>query len=135
MKDSKLHHVPAGSGTTATGQTPGMRRVATISAMTVGSESIFMGQTHVEPRATSGPHHHGHSETGVYVVSGHPVFVYKDGAEEVRIETSPGDYIFVPPYVPHIEENPSRDEEAVVVVARSTQEAVVENLEGLLGRF
>jgi uncharacterized RmlC-like cupin family protein len=131
MNASRLHHVPAGSGSVATGQTPGMRRVATISSATVGSQAIFMGQTHVAPGTSSGPHHHGHSETAIYVVSGHPVFVYKEGSKQIRIEASPGDYVFVPPFAPHIEENPSPDEEAVVVVARSTQEAIVENLERL----
>jgi uncharacterized RmlC-like cupin family protein len=48
--------------------------------------------------------------------------------EEVRIKTSPGDYIFVPPFVPHREKNPGDDEEAVIVIARSTQEAIVINL-------
>ncbi len=132
MENSKLHHVPGGSGTSTTGQTPGMHRVAAISAQTVGAQAIFMGQTHVAPGISSGPHHHGHSETGIYVVSGRPRFVYKDEeGEEERIETSPGDYVFVPPYMAHIEENPSQHEEAVVVVARSTQEAVVENLDSL----
>jgi uncharacterized RmlC-like cupin family protein len=48
----------------------------------------------------------------------------------VRLETQPGDYIFVPPYVPHREENPG-SAEAVVVIARSSQEAIVVNLESL----
>jgi uncharacterized RmlC-like cupin family protein len=131
MNASRLHHVQAGSGSVTTSQTPGMRRVATISSTTVGSRAIFMGQTHVAPGTSSGPHHHGHSETAIYVVSGHPVFVYREGGKEIRIETSPGDYVFVPAFAPHIEENPSPDEEAVIVVARSTQEAIVENLERL----
>ena len=67
------------------------------------------------------------------MVSGHPVFVFLEDGEEVRLETSPGDYIFVPPFVPHREENPSPDDEAVVVIARSTQEAIVVNLESLAG--
>jgi uncharacterized RmlC-like cupin family protein len=63
-------------------------------------------------------------------VSGHPVFVFaKDGVEH-RIETEPGDYVFVPPFVPHREENPG-DDEAVVVLARTTQEAIVVNLQSL----
>lgn len=49
----------------------------------------------------------------------------------IRLRTSPGDYIFVPPYVPHREENPDPAEEAVVVIARSTQEAIVVNLPNL----
>ncbi|MCZ4101343.1 MULTISPECIES: cupin domain-containing protein [Streptomyces] len=101
----------------------------------VGSERIWMGQTHVAPATASSDHHHGASETAIHVVSGHPEFVFLDESngvrEEVRLRTSPGDYIFVPPFVPHREENPSDDEEAVVVIARSTQEAVVVNLPGL----
>jgi uncharacterized RmlC-like cupin family protein len=68
-------------------------------------------------------------------VSGHPVFVFAagtgEGEGEHRIETAPGDYVFVPPWVPHREENPSADEEAVVVIARSTQEGIVVNLPSL----
>ncbi|HUO38383.1 MAG TPA: cupin, partial [Mycobacterium sp.] len=37
----------------------------------------------------------------------------------------------VPPYVPHREENPHPDEPAEIVVARTTQEAIVVNLPGL----
>jgi uncharacterized RmlC-like cupin family protein len=65
------------------------------------------------------------------VVSGTPTFVFLDGDEEVRLETGPGDYVYVPPFVPHREENPSPDQDAVVVIARTTQEAVVVNLESL----
>jgi hypothetical protein len=42
-----------------------------------------------------------------------------------------GDYIFVPPYDPHREENPDTDNSAVIVIARSTQEAIVVNLPAL----
>ena len=83
-----------------------------------------MGQSHVGGRLRSADHHHGASETGIYVVTGHPVFVFLEGGEERHLRTSPGDYIYVPPFEPHREENPE-DEEAVVVLARSTQEAIV----------
>ena len=63
-------------------------------------------------------------------MSGHPVFVFAEGDAEVRIETEPGDYIFVPPFVPHREENPGA-EEAVVIIARSSQEGIVVNLPSL----
>jgi uncharacterized RmlC-like cupin family protein len=81
--------------------------------------------------ARSSDHHHGASETGIYVVSGHPVFVFAADGAERRVETSPGDYVFVPPWVPHREENPG-PEEAVIVIARTTQEAIVVNLPGLV---
>jgi uncharacterized RmlC-like cupin family protein len=113
-----------------TAQTAGMRRSEAISGVACGSQDLWMGETRLAPGARSANHHHGHSETGIYVVSGRPVFVVGDGAGgEHRLETAPGDYVFVPPYAPHREENPSSSEEAVVVIARTTQEAIVVNLD------
>lgn len=90
-----------------------------------------MGDSRVAPRTVSQNHHHGDSETAIYVLSGHPVFVFAEGGQEVRVAPEPGDYVFVPPFTPHREENPF-DEVAVVVLARSSQKAVVINLEGPL---
>jgi uncharacterized RmlC-like cupin family protein len=123
---SRVHHVTTLSADTA--QTEGMRRFAAISGASVGAEKLWMGETHVAPRTVSGNHHHGESETAIYVRQGHPEFVFHDGEREVRFSTSPGDYVFVPPYVPHREENPDPREIAEIVVARSTQEAIVVNL-------
>jgi uncharacterized RmlC-like cupin family protein len=131
---SLRHVAPTGllGGTT---QTAGMRRLEAISGKTVGAHRLWMGETHVPADTTSANHHHGDSETAIYVVSGNPVFVFLDVDGDVpaerRIETGPGDYVFVPPYVPHREENPDPDVEAVVVIARTTQEAIVVNLDGL----
>lgn len=112
-----------------TSQSEGMRRRAAVSGELVGSSSLWMGETRVAPRTASQPHHHGRSETGIYVVSGTPTFSFRDGQGGlVRLETAPGDWVYVPPHVPHIEENPSEDTEAVVVIARTTQEAIVVNL-------
>jgi uncharacterized RmlC-like cupin family protein len=127
----RLHHVPAEECSASTAQTAGMTRRAALSGDSVGSRAIWMGQTHVEPGAVSRPHHHGESETGIYVVSGHPEFIYRDGEREVRLRTKPGDYVYVPPFVHHVESNEGSDEEAVVVIARTTQEAIVENLDRL----
>jgi uncharacterized RmlC-like cupin family protein len=127
----QLRHVKGAALTGDTSQTTGMRRVEAISGKTVGSEKLWMGRTHVAPATSSGDHHHGRAETAIYVVSGRPVFVFADGDDEVRIETEPGDYVFVPPYIPHREENPSPDTEAVVVIARSTQDGIVVNLPSL----
>jgi uncharacterized RmlC-like cupin family protein len=128
-----LHHTPHEALHLGTAQTPGMTRYEAISGRTAGAEKIWMGESRVAGGTRSADHHHGESETGIYVVSGHPAFVFlRDGAE-VTIETSPGDYVYVPPFTPHREENRSRDEEAVVVLARSTQEAIVVNLPSLGG--
>jgi uncharacterized RmlC-like cupin family protein len=126
----RLVHVRAGDVHDGTAQTSGMRRLEAISGQTAGSARMWMGQTHVAPGATSGDHHHGDTETAIYVVSGTPAFVFAEGDSEVRLATAPGDYIFVPPYVPHREENPGASE-AVVIIARSSQEAVVVNLPSL----
>jgi uncharacterized RmlC-like cupin family protein len=127
---SALCLIRADDLSTATAQTSGMVRSAAISGDLTGARSLWMGRTEIAPGASSGDHHHGTSETGIYVVSGLPVFVFRDAAtgELVRLETQPGDYVWVPPHVPHREENPSGDAAAVVVIARSTQEAIVVNV-------
>ena len=126
-----LHHTASDALSPDTAQTPGMTRFEAISGERTGSRKLWMGRTHVAPGMVSSDHHHGEAETGIYVVSGHPVFVFLADDDERRVETAPGDYIYVPPFVPHREENPSVDEEAVVVIARSTQEGIVVNLPSL----
>jgi uncharacterized RmlC-like cupin family protein len=131
----RLHRVAPAALLDQTTQTSGMRRREAVSGKTVGARNLWMGQTHVPAATSSGNHHHGESETAIFVLAGTPVFVFVDleGGEpvETRIQTEPGDYIFVPPYVPHREENPDPGTEAVVVIARTTQEAIVVNLDGL----
>jgi uncharacterized RmlC-like cupin family protein len=130
-----LRHVAPAGLVAQTTQTVGMRRLEAISGKTVGARNLWMGETHVPASTASANHHHGTSETAIYVVAGHPVFVFLDvdgdSPVETRIETGPGDYVFVPPFVPHREENPEPESEAVVVIARTTQEAIVVNLDGL----
>jgi uncharacterized RmlC-like cupin family protein len=125
-----LRHVRGAELTGDTGQTSGMTRREAISGATVGSRKVWMGQTHVAPHTNSGDHHHGDAETAIYVLAGRPVFVFADGDNEVRLATEPGDYVFVPPWAPHREENPT-GEEAVVVIARSSQQGIVVNLPSL----
>ncbi|MGW3160364.1 cupin domain-containing protein [Streptomyces sp. NPDC001089] len=132
-----IRHIKAGELDSTTAQSGGgMTRFAAISGELAGSRRLWMGETRVAPATSSSAHHHGESETAIYVVSGRPEFVYAGESQgkpqEVRIRTGPGDYVYVPPYVPHREENPHPDEEAVVVIARSTQEPVVVNLPSLL---
>jgi uncharacterized RmlC-like cupin family protein len=126
-----LRHVPSQALSGETAQSGGMRRLAAVSGATAGSSRLWMGQTHVAPATRSTDHHHGASETAIYVVSGTPSFVFLEDGRERRIDARPGDYVFVPPYVPHREENPDPSQEAVVVIARSTQEAIVVNLPDL----
>jgi uncharacterized RmlC-like cupin family protein len=133
MSLDALRLIRAGELSGATAQTSGMIRSAAISGDLTGARSLWMGRTELPPGVTSGDHHHGDSETGIYVVSGSPVFVFRDPGtgDLVRLEARPGDYVWVPPHVPHREENPAAAEAAVVVIARSTQEAIVVNVAGL----
>jgi uncharacterized RmlC-like cupin family protein len=87
-----------------------------------------MGETVAQPGTVSGNHHHGEPETAIYVRSGHPEFEFFDGASEVRLGTDPGDYVFVPPHLPHREENMDPNTPAELVIARSSQEAIFVNL-------
>lgn len=128
-----LRQIFHGQLTGDTTQTSGMTRLEAISGKTVGSEKLWMGETHVAPTTSSGDHHHGEAETAIYVVSGRPRFVFLEDGEEKVLQTGPGDFVFVPPYTPHREENPSPDVPAVVVIARSTQEGIVVNLPSLWG--
>jgi uncharacterized RmlC-like cupin family protein len=110
----RVHHVRAGE----------LNDHAAISGSTVGSKRLWMGLVENPPASTTDNHHHGESEAGIYVVRGHPVFVYHDGVNEVRLAAHPGDFVLVPPFVPHREENPDPTEPAVVVIARTTQEPI-----------
>jgi uncharacterized RmlC-like cupin family protein len=111
-----------------TAQTPGLRRFEAISARLVGSEHIWMGLSVLPPGGRTAWHHHGDSETALYILSGVGRWWIGDDATDVR-EAHPGDFVFVPPNVPHWEENGSADEPVQMIVARSTQEAVVVNLD------
>lgn len=112
--NNRVHHVRSGE----------LDGHAAISGGTVDSKRLWMGLVENPPQSATDNHHHGESEAGIYVVSGHPVFVYHDGTEEVRLAAGPGDFFLVPPFVPHREENPDPDEPAVVVIARTTQEPI-----------
>src|SRR5260370_6914348 len=85
-----------------------MKRAAAISGDLVGSKSLWMGRTVMPPGGASGDHHHGDSETGIYVVAGTPAFAFRDPAtaEVNRLETRPGDFVWVPPPPPHRADNP-----------------------------
>ncbi|HWI71278.1 MAG TPA: cupin domain-containing protein [Baekduia sp.] len=114
-----------------TPQTPGMQRFAAISGTLTGSQKLWMGGNTVRPGEASADHHHGEADSGIYIVSGHPRFTFLVDGKERSIDTAPGDFVYVPAWVPHREENPSADEDAIVVLARSTPEEIVINLPDL----
>jgi uncharacterized RmlC-like cupin family protein len=111
-----------------TPQTPGMTRAAAIDRARAGAQKIWAGTAVIHPNAKTGPHHHGPLESVVYVLSGRARMRWGEHLEFVA-EAGPGDFIFVPPFVPHQEINALRDEPLSCVVVRSDQEPVVVNLD------
>ncbi len=113
---------------TNTPQTPGMNRAAAINAARVGAQKIWAGTVSIHPDAKTGAHHHGPLESVIYVVHGRARMRWGEHLEFVA-EAGPGDFIYVPPYVPHQEINASADETLECVLVRSDNEAVVVNLD------
>ena len=111
-----------------TPQTPGMTRAAAINFARVGAQKIWAGTVSIEPNAKTGVHHHGELESVIYVVRGKARMRWGERLEYVA-EADPGDFIYVPPYVPHQEINARTDEPLECVLVRSDQEPVVVNLD------
>jgi uncharacterized RmlC-like cupin family protein len=111
-----------------TPQTPGMTRAAAINFAKAGAAKLWAGTVSVQPNARTGAHHHGHLESIIYVVKGRARMRWGERLEYVA-EADPGDFIYVPPYVPHQEINARTDEPLECVLVRSDQEPVVVNLD------
>lgn len=111
-----------------TPQTPGMERAAAITTASAGAQKLWAGSVLIQPNARTGAHHHGHLESIIYVVSGTARMRWGERLEFTATAEA-GDFIFVPPFVPHQEMNARSDEPLVCVVVRSDQEPVVINLD------
>ena len=126
------HHgvrvVHAGELDANTPQTPGMNRAAAITHARAGAEKLWAGTVVIHPNAKTGAHHHGPVESVIYVVSGRARMKWGDRLE-FTAEAGPGDFIYIPPFVPHQEINARNDEPLSCVLVRSGQEPVVVNLD------
>ena len=111
-----------------TPQTPGMNRAAAITHARTGANKLWAGTVTIHANAKTGAHHHGELESVIYVVSGRARMRWGERLEYVA-DAGPGDFIYVPPFVPHQEINASREEALSCVLVRSGQEPVVVNLE------
>jgi len=111
-----------------TPQTPGMNRAAAITPARTGASKLWAGSVTIHANAKTGAHHHGALESVIYVVSGRARMRWGEHLEYVA-DAGPGDFIYVPPFVPHQEINASRDQPLSCVIVRSGQEPVVVNLE------
>ncbi len=111
-----------------TPQTPGMTRAAAINHAKAGANKLWAGTVNILPDAKTGAHHHGELESVIYVVSGRARMRWGERLEFVA-EAEPGDFIYVPPFVPHQEINADPNQPLVCILVRSDQEAIVVNLD------
>lgn len=126
-RDDGVRVIPGDRLDPNTAQTPGMTRAAAINYARVGAQKLWAGTVSIDPDAKTGAHHHGALESVIYVVRGRARMRWGERLEYVA-EAGPGDFIFIPPYVPHQEINASTSERLECMVVRSDNEAVVVNL-------
>ena len=120
--------VPAEQLDPNTAQTPGMDRKAAINFARTGAQKLWAGTVHIHPNAKTGAHHHGALESVIFIVKGRARMRWGEHLE-FTAEAGPGDFIYVPPYVPHQEINASETETLQCVLVRSDGEAVAVNLD------
>ncbi|MDT0681636.1 cupin domain-containing protein [Roseicyclus sp. F158] len=110
-----------------TGQSGDCVRKSGVSPQHTPATKIWFGQVSNAPGHRSPPHHHEEAETGGYVLRGHGRIYYgKDYKEYMDLHE--GDFVFVPPFMPHVEVNMSTTEELVWLTCR-TPDNLVKNLE------
>ena len=127
-RDHGVKIIPGSQLDPNTAQTPGMSRAAAITHARTGASKLWAGTVAIDANAKTGAHHHGELESVIYVVSGRARMRWGDRLEFCA-EAGPGDFIYVPPFVPHQEINASRSEILTCVLVRSGQEPIVVNLD------
>ena len=127
-KHDGVRVIPADRLDANTAQTPGMDRRAAITFARVGAQKLWAGTVHIHPNAKTGAHHHGPLESVIYVVKGRARMRWGEHLE-FTAEAGPGDFIYVPPFVPHQEINASRTEVLECVLVRSDGQAIAVNLD------
>jgi uncharacterized RmlC-like cupin family protein len=92
--------------------------VVGVSASVCGARGLSLSYVVVPPGAVSEPHYHDGYETAIYQLEGQVETRYGPELAE-SVVTGPGDFLFVPPGVPHQAVNLSATERAVAIIARN----------------
>jgi uncharacterized RmlC-like cupin family protein len=127
-RDHGVKVIPGSQLDRNTPQTPGMNRAAAITRARTGASKLWAGAVTIHANARTGAHHHGELESVIYVVSGRARMRWGEHLAFFA-EAGPGDFIYVPPFVPHQEINASRTEVLSCVLVRSGQDPIVVNLD------
>jgi uncharacterized RmlC-like cupin family protein len=104
-----------------------MVREAAISEELVGAHKLWLGYVELGPGQVSAVHHHGEAESGIYIIAGHARFYTGPGLDDAH-DAEAGDFVWVPPHLPHVEQNVDPATPVRMVVARSTQANLTFNL-------
>lgn len=128
MSNTEAEVVPvvtrAGQEVGDTAQSGGAVRISGVSIQHTPATKIWFGKVMNEPGYRSLPHHHGEAETGGYVLEGKARIFFGDKYSEF-LDMSEGDFVFVPPLMPHVEVNMSTTERLVWLTTRTPDNIVV----------
>ncbi len=113
------------------GQKSDMERVIAVSRDTVGSTNLYSSIVRTAGGGRTEIHHHGECETSIYILEGRARFYSGDELGEI-VEAHQGDFIFVPAFEVHVEENASDTDELVVLLSRNCPGPVVHYVEGTI---
>jgi uncharacterized RmlC-like cupin family protein len=89
-----------------------------VSAGTAGSKHLSMNVVVIPAGGAAEPHYHRGYETAIYILKGTVETRYGDGLKNAVINRE-GDFVFIPPGLPHQPVNLSLTENALALVARN----------------
>ncbi len=118
--------IKPGDRSANTAQTTGMSRQGAITPDLCSSKGLWMGFVSAPP-GSSDVHHHENAESGIYVLKGRIKIHFGDMLADSVIAEA-GDFLYIPPFAPHVEENLNPDEPAELIVARNSAEYMVTNI-------
>ena len=113
-----------GAESDATAQSGGLALMTGVGPTITSATKLWFGKASNAPGFRSLPHHHGEAETGAYLLSG-CARIYFGREYQEFVEMSAGDFMFVPPFLPHLEANMSTTEELWWLACRTPENIVV----------
>jgi uncharacterized RmlC-like cupin family protein len=107
-----------------TGQSEGASRISGVSIQHTPATRLWFGKVSNEAGYRSAPHHHGEAETGGYVLSGRARIYFGERFEDY-LDMAEGDWVFVPPFMPHVGCNLDRNNPLTWMTTRTPENIVV----------
>lgn len=98
--------------------TTGVTYAAGVSSATAGASGLSLQLASLPPGARARTHQHDRHESAAYVIEGQMV-LWSGERLQHRLIAGPGDFIYIPPGVPHLVMNGSNSEPTVAVLARN----------------